>query len=331
MEAAPRQSDDERTPSWPKLKSSVSPQCTACARLVDNFKMALLPKLKKRHDELIKHHSRSRLAKTATVGELEAIVEEEVDRICSWPRSFHDPRIRKACNKLVEERAEQLVVAISSWARDGSYGLHLSGEISSELRPALCEHELEVCTAEDLEELTVVDADEKTKLDVANETGFVKERPIESEPPSNAKDGVLVRVVAGDFSKRIVEEGADVDWLVYMYFPGRTVEVDDTHARLRPKFVRLAEFLDAPGSNRSLAGTCHALPRSHARLRLVPPPSHACADALCPRHCLPCGSGLDGLCVQRHPASAWHARAQRHHRALPRALQVAAKLLARPA
>ena len=40
--------------------------------------------------------------------------------------------------------------------------------------------------------------------------------------------------------------------LVYLFFPGRTVETDDTHARLRAKFVRLAEFLDAPGSNASL-------------------------------------------------------------------------------
>jgi len=82
---------------------------------------------------------------------------------------------------------------------------------------------------------------------------MVEERPLESEMPSSAKDGVLVRVVGQDFVQRIVEEGADVDFLVYMYFPGRTTEVDDTHARLRAKFIRLAEFLDAPGSNGSLA------------------------------------------------------------------------------
>ena len=42
------------------------------------------------------------------------------------------------------------------------------------------------------------------------------------------------------------------DFLVYMYFPGRTAEVDDTHARMRAKFIRLAEFLDAPAANGSL-------------------------------------------------------------------------------
>mmetsp|Transcript_35342 Transcript_35342/g.80175 ORF Transcript_35342/g.80175 Transcript_35342/m.80175 type:complete len:100 (+) Transcript_35342:1005-1304(+) len=37
-----------------------------------------------------------------------------------------------------------------------------------------------------------------------------------------------------------------------MYFPGRHAEVDDTHARLRPKFIKLAQLLDAPSSNGSL-------------------------------------------------------------------------------
>ena len=186
------------------------------------------------------------------MGELEIVVEEEVERICSWPRTHHHPRVRKSCERLVEERAEQIVTAISSWARDGAYGLHLSDGLSDELRPALCEHELEVCSHAELDELTTVDEDEKEKLRVANETGYVAERPLESERPSNAKSGVLVRVVGEDFSRRVVEDGADADFLLYMYFPGRTEEVDDTHARMRAKFIRLAEFLDAPGSNGSL-------------------------------------------------------------------------------
>ena len=43
-----------------------------------------------------------------------------------------------------------------------------------------------------------------------------------------------------------------VNSLLYLYFPGRTGVYNDTHARLRAKFVRLAEFLDAPSSNGSL-------------------------------------------------------------------------------
>ena len=53
-------------------------------------------------------------------------------------------------------------------------------------------------------------------------------------------------------AERIVEDGEQVDWLIYMFFPGRTVEVDDTHARLRAKYIRLAEFLDSPSSNGTL-------------------------------------------------------------------------------
>ena len=222
-------------------------------RLVDNFKMSMLPRLAERNAQLQKHHSKKKYAKTATVGELEAIVEEEVERICSWPRTFHEKRVRKACGALVEAKADQIVVAISRWARDGSYGISLGEDLSDELRPPLCEEELGVCTSEELEELVEVDAEEEEKLKEANETGHVAERPLESEFPSKEKEGVLLRVVASDFISRIVFDNEETDFLVYMYFPGRTTDVDDTHARMRAKFIRLAEFLDAPGSNGSLA------------------------------------------------------------------------------
>lgn len=250
--AQPRQPDDERTPAWPKIKNPVPALCTACARLVDNFDRGLLPALHRRQKQIEKHHSRSRYARSATLGELEDIVETEVERICNWPRTHHEEDVRRVCNRLVEERSEEIVTAISGWARDGSYALSLGGELSTELRPALCVAELGVCSDEELEQLVAVDADESAKLEVGAKTGFVEDTPLESERPSAATEGVLLRVVAEDFHTRVVEQD-DVDWLVYMYFPGRTQEVTDTHAKLRGKFVRLAQFLDAPGSNGSLA------------------------------------------------------------------------------
>lgn len=154
--AAPVVPEDERTPAWPKLKNPVPALCTACARLVDNFDRGLLPALHKRQRQIEKHHSRSRFAKSATVGELEAIVEEEVERICNWPRTHHEEDVRRVCNRLVEERSEELVTAISGWARDGAYSLNLGGELSTELRPALCVAELAVCTDDELETLVQV-------------------------------------------------------------------------------------------------------------------------------------------------------------------------------
>lgn len=254
MQAAPRQSDEERTPSYPKVKTEASVPCMACARLVDNFKMSLLPRLAERQTQLKRSHSKSKFAQTATIGELESIVEDEIERICHWPRTFHQKDLRLACDRLVEERSEDLVKAISEWARDGQYGLHLGEAVSSEVRPALCGGgTLGVCSEKELEELERADGDEAEKLKIANETGFVPERPLESERPSDAKDGVLVRVAGSDFYKRVVDEGAETDFLIYFYFPGRTIEVDDTHARMRSKYIRLAEFLDAKGSNGSLA------------------------------------------------------------------------------
>ena len=247
--------DDERTPSYPKLRIPVRPPCLACVRLVDNFDMGLLPALRKRHQEIIRHHSRSRLAASATVGELEAIVETEVERICTWPRTHHNKAVRRGCARLVEEHVETLVGTISRWARDGSYGLHLGDDLRAEVRPALCGAELDVCTASELDSLGEQDADERAKIAEANQTGHVAERPMVSEGPHrhhNEAEHVLVRVTAQDFHDRIVDKGAAMDYLVYMYFPGRTGVSDDTHARLRPKFMRLAEFLDAPGSHGAL-------------------------------------------------------------------------------
>ena len=255
LENTPEQDEEERTPSYPKVKNKASTSCTACSKLVENFKDSLLPRLAARQKIIRKSHSRSKLAASGTVGDLESIVEEEISRICLFPRTHNIPRYRKGCEKLIEEHEEQIVIAISSWARDGSYGLHkadVSDGLVDELRPALCEHELELCTEADLAELERVDADEAEKLKEANETGHVDGKPMESERPSNAKTGTLVRVVSKDFFKRIVEDGADVDYLLYMFFPGRNVETADTHSKLRSKYVRLAEFLDATNSNGSL-------------------------------------------------------------------------------
>lgn len=52
-----------------------------------------------------------------------------------------------------------------------------------------------------------------------------------AETPHAPPFQVLVRIVAQDFVQRIVEKAFGVDYLVYMYFPGRHAEVDDTHAR----------------------------------------------------------------------------------------------------
>lgn len=248
--AAPVVSDEERTPAWPKMRSPVSDECTACARLVDNFDMGLLPALHKRQKQIEKHHSRSHYAKLATIGDLEGIVEFEVERICNWPRTHH--AVRRSCVKLVEERSEEIVLAISGWARDGSYSINLGGELSTELRPALCVTELGVCSEEDVQTLVTADSTENAQLGEAKDTGYVEDKPMESEAPSLATEGVLLRVTSQDFHKRIVDEGADVDWLIYMYFPGRTAQVMDTHAKLRGKFISLAQFLDAPGSNGTL-------------------------------------------------------------------------------
>ena len=51
------------------------------------------------------------------MGDLEAIVEEEVSRICQWPRTHHSMPIRRACYGLVEDKDEEIVDAISKWAR----------------------------------------------------------------------------------------------------------------------------------------------------------------------------------------------------------------------
>lgn len=225
----------------------------ACARLVDNFQMSLLPRLGARHEQLSRRRKRTRLAQSASVGELEAIVEEEVERICSWPRTHHRKDVRRACLRLVEDRSDELVRVVSTWARDGAYGMELGKAVATEVRPALCEAELRECTRLELEQLVAIDAGEDTELTRANQTGHTPQHPLRSERSTGHRGGVLMRVTAEDFHRVVVADHAEADVLIYLYFPGRTAVTDDTHARLRAKFIRLAEFLDAPGSNGSLA------------------------------------------------------------------------------
>ena len=112
----PWEDPDLRTPAWPKVKPRVDPKCMACARLVDNFDMAMLPRLRERHATTYYHHS-SKYAKGNTLGELESIVEEEVETICQWPRTHHNMAVRKACYGIVEESSDDIVEVVSKWAR----------------------------------------------------------------------------------------------------------------------------------------------------------------------------------------------------------------------
>ena len=41
-----------------------------------------------------------------------------------------------------------------------------------------------------------------------------------------------------------IEDAAEVDYLVYLYFPGRNADVDDTHARMRPKYALSARVCE---------------------------------------------------------------------------------------
>ena len=229
---APVEGVDDRYESYPKVRSSdgrVSQSCFACARLVDNFQMALLPRLAERHRQLKAHHSRSHYAKTAALGELEAIVEEEVERICSWPRTHHQKQLRQACLRLVEERSEEIVHAIAEWAREGSYGMHLGEAIGAEVRGPLCHEQLEACAPLELVQLTALDEEERASLDAANMTGNVEERPLKSERDAGVRGGLLQRVTAEGFHEIVVSANEGVDVLLYMYFAASNADVRMRH------------------------------------------------------------------------------------------------------
>lgn len=112
----PPEDPDLRTTAYPKLQRKVSDRCTACARMVDNFDLGLLPRLRERQKQISKGY-KTRRSKSSSMGDLEAIVEEEVSHICQWPRTHHSMPIRRACYGLVEDKDEEIVDAISKWAR----------------------------------------------------------------------------------------------------------------------------------------------------------------------------------------------------------------------
>ena len=54
--------------------------------MVDNFDLGMLPRLREQQ-KLAKKHYKTRYAKTATFGGFDSVIEEEVGRICQWPRT----------------------------------------------------------------------------------------------------------------------------------------------------------------------------------------------------------------------------------------------------
>ena len=85
-----------------------------------------------------------------------------------------------------------------------------------------------------LELVRVADVEEKKKNhDVTHKLGRDREMPYESEVPFHKQEGAtIVKMVAEDFVERVIENGAKSDVLVYFYFPGRSGQTNDTHARL---------------------------------------------------------------------------------------------------
>ena len=355
----PPEDPDLRTTAYPKLQRKVSDRCTACARMVDNFDLGLLPRLRERQKQISKGY-KTRRSKSSSMGDLEAIVEEEVSHICQWPRTHHSMPIRRACYGLVEDKDEEIVDAISKWARtklanpkwmakhdrmdraatrlhtalpgvnhseydattekfmdkmshetnvmltaarksapmkksalksvkrmaqaalpgaeqkkmiteggepaDGSgtevfdmskavaadVGMARDDELISEFRPALCVKALMECTDYDMYELETQDADERAKLSHAALTGINSNNPLESDiPDQDVQTGPLTFVVASDFVRRVTVWGKQTDFLIWMQFPGRWNVTDDTHAKLRPKWMKMAQLLDPKASNGS--------------------------------------------------------------------------------
>ena len=299
--ASPAQQHDDRSPTFPKFESSahVSDKCMACARILDCLKEGLLPRLRHLQEVKRRSYSKSKYQRLGAVGGLEEIIEEEVERLCVWPRIFHDQDVRTACEKLTTDHDEEVVDAISGWAKETDYGVALKpekgltrpeapppekkgsggdeddgggedeaaeeeeegGEAAAltELRAAVCGEELKQCDHKELVELVrVADVEEKKKNhDVTHKLGRDREMPYESEVPFHKQEGAtIVKMVAEDFVERVIENGAKSDVLVYFYFPGRRLPefggVVDSHARMRPKYHKLAQLIDPAASNGSI-------------------------------------------------------------------------------
>jgi hypothetical protein len=111
---------------------------------------------------------------------------------------------------------------------------------------------LQECTDYDMYELETQDADERTKLSHAALAGVSASSPLESDLPDvDVQTGPLTFVVASDFVRRAVVWGKNTDFLIWFQFPGRWNVTDDTHAKLRPKWIKIAQLLDPKASNGS--------------------------------------------------------------------------------
>ncbi len=114
--ASPAQQHDDRSPTFPKFESSahVSDKCMACARILDCLKEGLLPRLRHLQEVKRRSYSKSKYQRLGAVGGLEEIIEEEVERLCVWPRIFHDQDVRTACEKLTTDHDEEVPPSASA-------------------------------------------------------------------------------------------------------------------------------------------------------------------------------------------------------------------------
>lgn len=194
-------------------KMDAQDYCRTCLHLANDMQTKLLPELAsalKRRDA-----ARGRYEKSATVGELDEIIDRHLENGCLTMDIASSPAKRKACKHMLGESFDELNDFFAKWATGSRQ--------QSEWRAALCTKLLRACRTSDLNLLP-----QPGKGEVRTE--LRTQRP----PDQNDKP---VFVAVGETLNGTMNDRTDHDLLIYFQHD------DERHERLGPMIERLGDML----------------------------------------------------------------------------------------
>jgi len=218
------------------------PSCQACHMLLANFEGALLPKLRTTiAADRKRREGRGSSARRQDFGVIEGVVEEVVSGGCMFAATYHKPRVRRACEELLEEHEEGLVQAYYRWAKAVAAEETVEGEERVTRRWAwnyeVCYRATEGACPE---ELALRDLN-----DFEDDGSGEMERTYRSEPAFtgaarwDGPSGGLLKTTAAKFHDDCVADESK-DCLAYAALPTRAPEF---HAALMPALRSLADLV----------------------------------------------------------------------------------------
>jgi hypothetical protein len=183
--------------------------------------------------------------KTVYFGEYEELTDAFIEQGCQSMDICSKSDLRRACLHLIEIHGETLTAAILEWY---AWYSTTRGATTNELRSALCTMRTKTCEHKDVH--TLVDQTTSGTDGTSGQANGGPPRSYLTERVPTAKEikaGGPVTKVVGETLSGFLDNSTRKDVLLYFYRGAnpRGTKPCETHAKLGPRFERLAVLLNA--------------------------------------------------------------------------------------